>query len=101
MHDAPECDAIAGPLIHFCRHHLPGEAEFIFQPAALHFLAAVARELLPVVVNSSCISQLIAKETASVNLNCGPPFNPTNSGPFSSKFTVRTEPFSPKGSSPV
>src|SRR5215813_11530120 len=49
---------------------------------------------------SFCVSQFTTNDTASVNLNCGPPFNPTNSCPRSSNFAVITEPLGPGPPSP-
>ena len=51
MHHAFEPGRIPGPLPEFCRHHLPGETEFIREPTALHFLSAVSRELRPVIID--------------------------------------------------
>ena len=49
---------------------------------------------------SSCESQVRWMETASSNLNSGPPLRPMNCCPSSSNVTIMTEPFSPGPASP-
>src|SRR5262245_51050098 len=49
---------------------------------------------------SSCVSQFTTNDMASVNLNCGPPFNATNSCPFNWKLAVITDPLGPGPASP-
>src|SRR5687767_16007647 len=44
---------------------------------------------------SSCVLQSTENETASVNLNSGPPFKPMNCSPSSSNSTVITLPSGP------
>src|SRR5439155_4378840 len=101
MHHPLELDRIPGPLAYLCRLHLPGEAVFIREPTALHLLPAAGCELLPVIIDLLLRLAVHHERTASVNLNCGPPFKATNSCPSSSNDTVMTEPFLPEGSSPV
>src|SRR5437899_12925205 len=49
---------------------------------------------------SSCVSQFTKNEMASVNLNCGPPFNAINVCPFSVNVAVMTVPACPGDPSP-
>jgi hypothetical protein len=84
-----------------CRYYLPKESVLVREPSAFHFLPAASSEFLPVIIDLLRVSQLITNETASVNLNCGPPFKAVNSWPFSSNETVITWPFFPEKSSPV
>ena len=51
MHHSLEPGRIPGPLLYLRRDHLPGEPVFIREPAALHFFAAVRRQLLPVIID--------------------------------------------------
>src|SRR5260370_41461094 len=49
----------------------------------------------------SCwVSHVIANETASVNLNCGPPLSATKRCPSSSNVAVIADPFGPGPASP-
>src|SRR6266852_2257095 len=49
---------------------------------------------------SSCVSQFTTNDMASVNLNCGPPFNAMNSCPSSWNVAVMAVPSGPGPASP-
>src|SRR4051812_11260333 len=49
---------------------------------------------------SSCVSQLMNNDMASVNLKCGPPFNAMKSCPSTWNVPVMTVPFGPGPASP-
>src|SRR5262249_20811388 len=49
---------------------------------------------------SLCVLQSTENETASLNLNCGPPFNAMNGCPSRSNSTVMTLPAGPGPASP-
>ena len=59
-----------------------------------------SESVLQSVSTSSCVSQSIWNEIASLNVNSGPPFSPMNLWPSSSKLTVITAPSVPGPAAP-
>jgi hypothetical protein len=75
------------------RHHLPGEAEFILEPAALAFLAAL-RQLAPEIIDIVLRLAGDLERDRLVELEMRAAIERDEALPFNLKPTVMTEPAS-------